>query len=68
MQNGEGLTAEQIKEFLKGSEGVNFAGQNKREVYGWIEGVLVAQEFMHQDMSYCRIRCALAPGTSISCA
>ena len=49
MQNGEGLTAEQIKEFLKGSEGVNFAGQNKREVYAWIEGVLVAQEFAQQD-------------------
>jgi transposase InsO family protein len=49
MQNGEGLTAEQIKEFLKGSEGVNFAGQSKRDVYEWVQGVLVAQEFTQQD-------------------
>src|SRR5450432_2198069 len=49
MQNGEGLTAGQSKEFLKGSERVNFAGQSKREVYAWIEGVLVAQEFAQQD-------------------
>src|SRR5712692_4344430 len=48
MQNGEGLTAEQIKEFLKGSEGVSFAGQNQKEVYAWIQGVLVAQEFAQQ--------------------
>src|SRR5258706_3738672 len=49
MQNGEGLTEEQIKEFLKGSEGVVFAGQNKQEVYGWVQDLLVAQEFTQQD-------------------
>jgi transposase InsO family protein len=49
MRNGEGLSAEQINEFLKGSEGVSFAGQNKREVYGWVESLLVAQEFLRQD-------------------
>jgi transposase InsO family protein len=49
MQNGEGRTTEQIKEFLKGSEGVTFAGQNKQEVYAWVEGVLVAQEFTQQN-------------------
>jgi len=48
MQNGEGLTAEQIKEFLKGSEGVSFAGQSQKEVYAWVQGVLVAQEFTQQ--------------------
>jgi hypothetical protein len=49
MQDGEGLTAEQIKEFLKGNEGVSFAGQSQKEVYGWVQGVLVAQEFTQQD-------------------
>jgi transposase InsO family protein len=49
MQNGEGLTAGQIKEFLKGSEGVSFAGQSQKEVYAWVQGVLVAQEFTQQD-------------------
>ena len=48
MQNGEGLTTEQIKEFLKGSEGVSFVGQDKKEAYAWIEGVLIAQEFTQQ--------------------
>src|SRR5450759_833430 len=49
MRNGEGLSVEQINEFLKGSEGVSFAGQDKREVYGWVESLLGAQEFLRQD-------------------
>jgi transposase InsO family protein len=49
MQNGEGLTAEQIKEFLKGNESVSFAGQSQKEVYAWVQRVLVTQEFTQQD-------------------
>jgi transposase InsO family protein len=49
MQNGERLTTEQINNFLKGSEEVIFAGQNKKEVYGWVQDLLVAQEFSQQD-------------------
>ncbi len=49
MRNGEGLTEEQIQEFLKGSEGVVFAGQNKKEVYEWVQDLLVAQEYTQQD-------------------
>src|ERR1700738_2393299 len=49
MQNSEIRTTEQIHDLWEGTEGVNFAGQNKREVYGWVEGVLVAQEFLRQD-------------------
>jgi len=49
MQNGEGLTAGQIQDFLKGSEGVNFAGQNKKEVYAWIQSTLVTQEYTQHD-------------------
>lgn len=49
MQNGEGLTAGQIQDFLKGSEGVSFAGQNKKEVYAWIQSTLVTQEYTRHD-------------------
>jgi transposase InsO family protein len=49
MQNSEVLTAEQINDFLKGTGGVDFVGQNKKEVYAWVESVLVSQEFSQQD-------------------
>lgn len=49
MQNAEALTEEQINDFLKGSAEVIFAGQNKQEVYRWVQGLLVAQEFIQQD-------------------
>jgi len=49
MQNGEGLTEGQIKDFLKGCEGVDFAGQSRKERYAWVQGLLVAQEFVQQN-------------------
>ncbi len=49
MQNSEVLTAKQIHEFLKGTEGVGFVGQKKEEVYAWVERVLGGQEFLQQD-------------------
>jgi transposase InsO family protein len=48
MQNAEALTREQIQEFLKGSEGIEFSAQNRAELYGWVEQVLVAQEYAAQ--------------------
>ena len=30
---------------MKGSEGVDFTGQNRAELYGWTERILVAQEY-----------------------
>jgi hypothetical protein len=36
MQNAEALTREQIQEFLKGSEGIEFSAQNSAELYGWV--------------------------------
>lgn len=69
MRNGEGLTEEQIKDFLKGSEGVSFAGQNKKEVYGWVQGLLVAQEFAQQDKKRRgAIRAYVEKVTGLSCA
>src|ERR1035437_5245058 len=45
MQNAESLTEEQIQQFLTGSETIKFRGQNRAELYGWVERVLVAQEY-----------------------
>ena len=48
MENAEALTREQIQEFLRGSEGIEFKSQNRAERYGWVERVLVAQEYAAQ--------------------
>jgi len=48
MQNAEVLTGERIKEFLKGSEAFEFQGQNRAEIYSWVERVLVSQEYASQ--------------------
>ena len=45
MQNAESLTEEQIRQFLTSSETIEFRGQNRAELYGWVERVLVAQEY-----------------------
>jgi transposase InsO family protein len=48
MQNAEARTGQQISEFLKGSEGIEFTGQNRAEIYGWTERMLVAQQYGKQ--------------------
>ena len=48
MQNAEALSGEQIREFLQGSETIEFQGQNRAELYGWVGRVLVAQEYATQ--------------------
>jgi hypothetical protein len=48
MQNADALTREQIQEFLKGSEAIEFSGQNRSELYGWGQQVLVTQEYAGQ--------------------
>ncbi len=45
MQNAEAVTPQQISEFLKGSAGMEFAGQSRAEIYAWTERMLVAQEY-----------------------
>ncbi|MGI8745378.1 MAG: hypothetical protein ACR2NN_22945 [Bryobacteraceae bacterium] len=49
MQNAGVLTWEQIQEFLRGSEGIEFSGQSRAELYGWVQQVLVGQEYAGQD-------------------
>jgi transposase InsO family protein len=48
MQNADVLTQEQIQEFLKGSRSIEFTGQERGELYGFVQGVLVAQEYAGQ--------------------
>jgi hypothetical protein len=48
MQNAEALSPEQISEFVKGSQGIEFGGQRRDEIYGWVEQMLVAQEYAVQ--------------------
>jgi hypothetical protein len=37
MQNAESLNPEQILQFLELSEGVEFAGQSRAEIYAFVE-------------------------------
>ena len=46
MQNAENLNSDQIRRFLELSEGVEFAGQSRAEVYAFTERVLVTQQYV----------------------
>jgi len=45
MQNAESLSREQIQEFLRSSEPIEFTGGGREERYGWVERVLAAQNY-----------------------
>jgi transposase InsO family protein len=45
MQNAESLSREQIQEFLRSSEPIEFAGGGREERYGWVERVLARQKY-----------------------
>jgi transposase InsO family protein len=45
MRNAESLSREQIREFLKSSEPIEFAGCGRDEKYAWVERVLRAQGY-----------------------
>src|SRR5580698_7739877 len=45
MMNAESLSQEQIREFLKSSQRIEFAGCQRREKYAWVERVLGAQHY-----------------------
>jgi len=45
MQNAENLSHEQIREFLRSSRKIEFAGCRRAEIYGWIERTLAAQRY-----------------------
>jgi transposase InsO family protein len=67
MENAENLTQAQIQEFLKGSRMIEFGGQNRAELYGWVQRVLVAQEYaMQGKKERGAIRAYLSKVTSLS--
>ena len=45
MWNAEGLSQEQIQEFLRSSQAIAFAGCGREEKYAWVERVLRAQNY-----------------------
>lgn len=51
VQASERLSLEQIQAFLKGSGEVGFKGQNREEVYGWVNQTLRVQRYEEQKRS-----------------
>jgi len=49
MDDTEATSLEQIRAFLAGSGGLEFAGQRREEVYGWVEKTLVRFEYVSLD-------------------
>ncbi len=49
MQNAETLNPEQIGDFLRSGEAIEFAGQSRAETYAWAQRLLVGQEYACQD-------------------
>jgi hypothetical protein len=41
----EKLSMEEIRRFVAASEGLHFQGRHRAEVYGWMEQVLVGQQY-----------------------
>jgi hypothetical protein len=48
MENAEGLSLTQMEALLETSQDVQFAGKGRREIYAWVEHVLVRREYARQ--------------------
>lgn len=48
MHEAENLSLEAIGRFVEASEELRFEGENRQQVYGWVEQVLVQQEYTEQ--------------------
>ena len=48
MHEAEKLSLEAIGRFVEASEELRFEGENRHQVYGWVEQVLVRQECAQQ--------------------
>ncbi len=48
MRQVEKLSLEQSRAFLEASEGFQFAGEKREEIYGWISGTLQANSYRQQ--------------------
>jgi len=45
VQIKQGLSLDEIRAFLKGSDEIHFEGQNREETYGWVNGTLRQQHY-----------------------
>ena len=48
VHQAEKLSLEEIRRFVEGSEGLHFEGRNRKQVYGWVEQVLLGQQYSSQ--------------------
>ena len=48
MENGEGLSLAQMQAVVEASEEVRFAGESRKEIYAWVQRVLVQGEYARQ--------------------
>ena len=48
MHESEQLSLDQIREFLKASEGIRFEGKTQQQIYRWVEKVLVHHQYLKQ--------------------
>ena len=48
MHDAEKLSLDQIEAFLNASEEIWFEGENREQVYGWVEQVLRQQQYPKQ--------------------
>jgi transposase InsO family protein len=67
MDDSEATSLEQIRAFLAGSDPVQFSGQRREEVYGWVEKTLVRHQYASLDRpGKGLVRCYLARMTGFS--
>ncbi len=45
MHDAEKLSLEAMGRFVEASEEIRFEGENRRQLYGWVEQVLVGQQY-----------------------
>jgi transposase InsO family protein len=48
VDEAEQLNLDQIRAFLKGSEGIRFEGKSKEQIYSWIEKLLIHHSYRQQ--------------------
>ena len=48
VHEAEKLSLEQIRLLVSASEGVRFESEHRQQMYGWVEGLLVEQEYLRQ--------------------
>jgi hypothetical protein len=67
MQNAESVSLEQMEEFLRGSASITIEAKGQAEIYGFVERVLVEQEYHRQGKKRRgRIRAYLCKLTGLS--